>query len=87
MGDHDLDSKEDDTTAENYKVKKIIRHEAYNRRSFENDIALLELDRDVTYTPEIHPICLPVTPEAKARNLTNTNPFVGGWGTVEFSAF
>jgi hypothetical protein len=48
---------------------------------------LLELDRDVTYTDEIHPICLPITPDARTRNLTNTNPFVGGWGTVQFSEF
>ncbi len=85
MGDHDLESTEDDATAENYKVLQIIRHEDYNRRSFENDIALLKLDRDVTYTAEIHPICLPITPGERTRNLTNAQPFVGGWGTVEFS--
>ncbi len=79
MGDHNLESTEDDATAENYNIVRTIHHKEYNSTSFENDVALLVLHRNVTYTDEIHPVCLPVTPEARAQNFTRLHPYISRW--------
>ncbi|XP_064484455.1 sushi, von Willebrand factor type A, EGF and pentraxin domain-containing protein 1-like [Ornithodoros turicata] len=66
-------------------IKRIIPHEAYNATTLENDIALLELQSNMTYNAYIRPICLP--PE-KLRNNSdfyraNKHAFVIGWGTLD----
>jgi secreted trypsin-like serine protease len=53
-------------------VRRVIRHPQFNPRSYENDIAILELDSPVQFQPNIVPICLP--------NLKET--FVGKKGFV-----
>ncbi|XP_064484486.1 sushi, von Willebrand factor type A, EGF and pentraxin domain-containing protein 1-like [Ornithodoros turicata] len=68
--------------AKNATVKRIVRHENYNGTTFENDIALLELQSNMTYNAYIRPICLP--PE-KLRNNSDfyrakKHAFVIGWG-------
>ena len=40
-------------------------HRDYNAQTFENDIALLELESAVEYQPHIVPICLPTESEIK----------------------
>ncbi|CAB1433875.1 unnamed protein product [Pleuronectes platessa] len=40
-------------------IKRIIAHEDYNPMTYNNDIALMELDEDVTLNQNIWPICLP----------------------------
>lgn len=62
LGDFDLSSENDDkkTSASVTKnVRRVIVHRDYNAQTFENDIALLELDSPVEYQPHIVPICLP----------------------------
>jgi secreted trypsin-like serine protease len=61
---------------ERVKVKSIIVHENWNPASNENDIALLQLDRDL---PEA------ATVKIAAADLTipdNTNLIVSGWGAI-----
>lgn len=43
---------------EHFNVLEIISHPNYTRRSVYNDIALLKLDRDVIFNPDIRPACL-----------------------------
>lgn len=40
-------------------VKQIITHHGYNPTTYNNDIALMELDANVTLSQNIWPICLP----------------------------
>lgn len=40
-------------------VRRIIAHRDYNPFTYDNDIALMELDSDVTLNQNIWPICLP----------------------------
>lgn len=40
-------------------VKRIIAHHDYNPMTYNNDIALMELDTNVTLNQNIWPICLP----------------------------
>jgi len=73
------DNDEFDTIRKNLKIDKIIIHENYNTRTFENDIALLKLKDSLdlsTYTPA----CLP----SKGQTWVGEKGWVYGWGT-EFS--
>jgi len=40
-------------------VRRVIRHPEFNPKSYENDIAILELDSPVEFQPHIVPICMP----------------------------
>uniref|UniRef100_A0A182MQQ5 CLIP domain-containing serine protease n=1 Tax=Anopheles culicifacies TaxID=139723 RepID=A0A182MQQ5_9DIPT len=51
-----------------------------------NDIALLQLSEVIEFTDFIRPICLPITPEARAANLTSRYATVAGWGQTENSS-
>ncbi|XP_064484457.1 sushi, von Willebrand factor type A, EGF and pentraxin domain-containing protein 1-like isoform X2 [Ornithodoros turicata] len=70
------------SSVKNIPVKSIIRHEDYNGTTFENDIALLELQSNMTYDAYIRPICLP---PGKLRSSSHFYPakkhaFAIGWG-------
>ncbi|XP_075993573.1 suppressor of tumorigenicity 14 protein homolog [Genypterus blacodes] len=61
------------------KVKRIIAHPAYKPLTYDNDVALMELETDVSLNQNIWPICLP----------THTHSFpagqeawITGWGTT-----
>jgi len=56
VGEHDR--RKPEGSEKNYKVKRIIRHPSYNRY-LSNDIALLQLSEDVTFTNYVKPVCLP----------------------------
>ena len=47
------------TEAQSSTVTNVITHEAFDDDTYENDIALLRLNRQVAYDPETQPICLP----------------------------
>jgi hypothetical protein len=53
-----MNSINDGASPVDYKIKRFIRHENYNRTSKENDIALIELEKSVTFTEDIRPACL-----------------------------
>ncbi|XP_017888028.2 venom serine protease Bi-VSP-like [Ceratina calcarata] len=79
----DLDLKRDDDGAHpiDLRFEKKIIHSEYNKSMHINDVAILRLERDVQFTYNIHPICLPVGKIAE-RDFVNTRPFLAGWGTI-----
>uniref|UniRef100_A0A182N9T6 Peptidase S1 domain-containing protein n=1 Tax=Anopheles dirus TaxID=7168 RepID=A0A182N9T6_9DIPT len=62
------------------RVKRIIDHEDFDIFTFNNDIALLELDKPLRYGPTIQPACLP---DGSVMDFTGTIGVVAGWGRVE----
>ncbi|RNA24800.1 serine protease 27-like [Brachionus plicatilis] len=62
------------------KVSRIIKHEKYNQTEFENDIVILELDKNVPLSKKISTICLPRGKNAKS--VYNKTLFVAGWGST-----
>lgn len=44
-------------------IKRIIKHPGYSDRTFNNDIAILQLDEDLELegSPGLRPVCLPPT--------------------------
>ncbi|NXL49711.1 TMPSC protease, partial [Podilymbus podiceps] len=64
------------------KIRSIIVHPEFKRETFENDIALFELNSAVRYSDAIQPICLPPAHlHLYADN--ETECFISGWGRTE----
>ncbi|XP_017040544.1 serine protease grass-like [Drosophila ficusphila] len=68
-------------------VEKFIVHEGFHAFTLFYDIALLRLDRSVTITSFVKPICLPIYEEVKRSIWGNKNQHqkVTGWGITDNS--
>lgn len=60
-----------------YRARRITIHEKFIANTFENDIALIRLDRPVPVTEYTTPVCLPSSNVSPGKSVT-----VAGWGTV-----
>lgn len=58
-------------------MRRIIAHQDYNSVTYDNDIALMELDADVTLNQYIWPICLP---SATYDFPAGCMAWITGWG-------
>lgn len=58
LGDQNLELNNDEAQPAEYDIKRFIKHADYKRDSKQNDIALIELTKDVTFTNFIRPACL-----------------------------
>merc|ERR1719341_1878577 len=61
-------------------AKRVINHPDYYVHSnghIDNDIAVLELSEDITFTANIKPVCLPTSATKDYSNLAAT---ISGWG-------
>lgn len=65
-------------------LKQIIPHPNYNDFTFDNDIALMELDSPVTYSDYIKPICLPAPQHDFPSGST---VWITGWGATREGGF
>lgn len=61
-------------------VKRVIVHRQYDAATFENDMALLELEHPVQLDDHIVPICLPREDE----DFTGRMATVTGWGRLKY---
>jgi len=59
------------------KVKKMTLHPDYNSRTIDNDIAVLELAEDLTFTKKVKPACLP---SSETKDYSGSASTVSGWG-------
>ena len=60
-------------------VKRIIAHADYNAFTYDNDVALMELDADVPLNQYIWPICLP---SASYHFPAGREAWITGWGAI-----
>ncbi|KAK6467699.1 serine protease 27-like [Huso huso] len=60
-------------------VQRVIVHPAFNSQTMDNDMALLELNRSVTFTEYIMPVCLA---ESSSTFYTDTECWATGWGAT-----
>ena len=73
LGEYDF-NEAGETGDETFSVAAMKLHENYNEVTYENDIAIMRLDRPATFSKSIWPICLP----DNSRDFTNTRAFVIG---------
>ncbi|XP_022226928.2 serine protease grass-like [Drosophila obscura] len=91
LGEHNLSTEEDcvmvrsqtrcQPAPQDIGIEKIILHEGFPENVTHNDIALIKLNRDVEYSPQINSICLPLS-QQKAI-LEQSIYLVTGWGMTE----
>ncbi|XP_053343119.1 serine protease 56 [Clarias gariepinus] len=60
------------------KINRIITHPKFNPKTFNNDIALVELSSPVVLTEWVMPVCLPSDPEPPP----GAPCLVAGWGSL-----
>ncbi|XP_054650729.1 ST14 transmembrane serine protease matriptase a [Dunckerocampus dactyliophorus] len=65
-------------------IKSIYPHPNYNDFTFDNDIALMELDSPLTYSDYIQPICLPA---AQHDIPVGNTVSITGWGATREGGF
>ena len=83
--EHIIKNDTDGANPEEFKIIKQTPHEAYNSRSFANDIAVITFERDVGFRDGIQPICLPsATPGVIEERFAGAGSYVTGWGAKEF---
>ena len=83
--EHVLGNDTDGVNPEEYNVTRMIKHENYNSRTFENDIAIVEFDTEVTFKKGIQPACLPsITPALLNDSFVSEGVIIAGWGATSF---
>nr|CAD7411373.1 unnamed protein product [Timema cristinae] len=81
VGEHDLSSGEN-PAAHEVRVRKMLLHPEYKCTRFLNDIALLELDSEVTWSEAVWPACLP----NGFSSYSNKEATAAGWGWLQESS-
>lgn len=61
LADHDRESADRTSEVVVRGIRKIMKHEGFDSRTFNNDIAVLEMDNPVQFGAHIQPACLPDT--------------------------
>ena len=59
-------------------------HKDYKAPTFENDIAILELESPIERQPHVVPICMPGTDTGGEEGFLGRMGIVTGWGRLEY---
>lgn len=83
VGEYDLTGDFENLKPVAKPVKRMIVHRDYNSNTFENDIALLELETAFEVQPHVIPICLPEEQETYESYVGHVADVVG-WGKLSY---
>lgn len=75
LGEYDF-RKPNETRYKDYTIKNLVLHPEFELATYDNDVAIILLDRPTTFNSYIWPICLPPL----NIDYTNKTVFVAGWG-------
>ena len=75
VGEHDVTKNDGE---QKIRVSSFTQHPQYNSGTTDNDFAIIQLSRDVTFSNTIMPICLPDS----NTNYDSRVSTVVGWGTI-----
>ena len=82
VGEYDLTGDFENLKPVAKPVRRMIIHRNYKPDTFENDIALLELETGFEVQPHVVPICLP-NPET-SEDYVGQTAHVAGWGKLSY---
>lgn len=60
--------------------QNIIKHESYSLETKKNDIALIQLSKEIVFTPSIRAVCIETNPNDESPNV---KLIVTGWGSTK----
>lgn len=80
FGEYDISGELEAKRAISKNVRRVIVHRQYDAATFENDIALLELETPISYDSHIVPICMPKDDD----DFTGRIATVSGWGRLKY---
>jgi 6,7-dimethyl-8-ribityllumazine synthase len=67
LGEHDLSSELDGAVPLDFVIAGARVHPDYSATKHHNDVAVVTLQSEVTFTDKIAPVCLPVAGEELSR--------------------
>ncbi|XP_055850614.1 serine protease 44 [Episyrphus balteatus] len=79
LGDHNIRTSFEVQHVER-RIKRLVRHKGFEFSTLHNDVAILTLDKPVSFTREIRPICLPYG--SFRKSFTGQVATVAGWGSL-----
>ena len=82
VGEHNNENDSESSHTRVIGVEQIIIHEDYNKRTIDNDIALLKLEDPIDCSEGVGPICLPE--EFTTEDYKDTTAWYTGWGTTAY---
>lgn len=85
VGEYDLTGDFENLKPVAKPVKRMIVHRNYKPDTFENDIALLELESAFEVQPHVIPICLPEADDTD--DYVGLVAHVAGWGKLSYGEF
>jgi secreted trypsin-like serine protease len=80
FGEYDISGELESKRSVSRSVRRVIVHRYYDAATFENDIALLELEAPVQFDQHIVPICMPKDDD----DFTGRMASVTGWGRLKY---
>lgn len=80
LGEYDLSDDYEPKRVVQRNVKRVVVHRGYRAKTFDNDLALLEMEQPVTFDEHIVPICLPRGDEI----ILGEMGVVTGWGRLSY---
>lgn len=83
LGKHFRSDSKDDAHVQVRQVGEIHVNFDYDPTSYDNDIALVQLDDPVELTPRVRPVCLPTDRSARVHLQEGKLGVVTGWGLTE----
>lgn len=81
LGEYDISGNSEFMPTMEKRVKRVVVHKDYKAPTFENDIAILELESNISRQPHIVPICMPPTLDEVYEGQMG---IVTGWGRTEY---
>ena len=76
-GVHDLKAASDEASFQMLSVKRVIIHSGFDLKTFDNDIALIELSKSLRFSSAISPVCLP---DDNDQVQHGQKTIITGWG-------
>lgn len=83
LGKHFRSDSKDDAHVQIRQVAEIHVNFDYDPNTYDNDIALLQLDEAVELTPRVRPVCLPTDRSARVHLQEGKLGVATGWGLTE----
>ena len=81
FGEHDISGELEPKRSVTRNVRRVIVNRGYDPATFENDLALLELETPIQFDAHIVPICMP----DDNADFTGQMATVTGWGRLKYS--